>query len=140
MIQYSDLIGIPFEYGGRGPDRYDCYGLNMECNRRAGITVPDLRSPDNIQEISELVGIVKTRWTPIWVKQGEGEEYWPKHADLPVGSTLVLQVKGLACHVAYVVRPGHFIHTWEAIGGVVEERISLWKARILGVYKFDGTP
>ena len=136
MLQYGDLIGVPFEYGGRGPDTYDCYGLVMECNRRAGIIIPDQRSPRDGTEAAELMGHVKTRWTPIWEKREAN--HFPSSADTPVGSTLLLNIKGLGCHVGYQVRPRQFIHTWEALGGVATERTSLWKMRILGVYKFDG--
>src|SRR3990167_3147116 len=40
-INYIDLLGKPFEYGGRGPDTYDCWGLCMEIYKRLGIQLPD---------------------------------------------------------------------------------------------------
>ena len=44
MIDYTDLLGKPFAYGGRGPDAYDCYGLAVEVCRRAGVALPAWRS------------------------------------------------------------------------------------------------
>lgn len=41
----NDLIGKPFEYGGRGPDKYDCWGLCVEISKRAGIFLPDINTP-----------------------------------------------------------------------------------------------
>lgn len=43
-IDFSDLLGKGFEYGGRGPDTYDCYGLAREVSRRAGIELPEWES------------------------------------------------------------------------------------------------
>lgn len=39
----SDLIGLPYELGGRGPTAYDCAGLVMEMQRRQGLPggIPD---------------------------------------------------------------------------------------------------
>jgi cell wall-associated NlpC family hydrolase len=137
MIQYVDLIGVPFEYGGRSLGSLDCYGLVMECNRRNGIDIPDQRSPQNRDEIAELMGSVKSRWNPLWTKEHVG--HFPTSEQVVVGSTLLLQVSGLACHVGYVLDHNKFIHAWEAIGGIATERLSLWNKRILGIYKFDDT-
>lgn len=52
MIDYEDLIGIPFVNHGR--DRavgFDCYGLVMEMYRRLVLTSPNLRQ----------TGMTKTR-------------------------------------------------------------------------------
>ena len=37
---YADLIGKPFQEGGRGPSAYDCVGLCMEFQRRRGLVLP----------------------------------------------------------------------------------------------------
>lgn len=42
MIDYDDLIGIPFINGGRDRNKgFDCYGLVMEVYRRCGIALPE---------------------------------------------------------------------------------------------------
>ena len=38
---YVDLLGKSFQYGGRGPEAYDCYGLCIELRRRAGLPMPE---------------------------------------------------------------------------------------------------
>lgn len=38
---YIDLIGKPFEFGSRGPNTFDCYGLCMEVYKRLGRELPD---------------------------------------------------------------------------------------------------
>tara|TARA_R100001086_G_scaffold249921_1_gene191834 strand:- start:247 stop:669 length:423 start_codon:yes stop_codon:yes gene_type:complete len=136
MLQYADLIGVPFAYNGRGPDTYDCYGLNMEIYRRLGVKVPDVRSPTDLDDIAAVMGFEKTKWTTLWTKEGIGDA--PSHADMPVGATLMFNVNGRTSHVGIVVRPGRFLHAWEHLGGVAEERISLWRRRIEGIYRFDG--
>lgn len=40
MFDYSDLLNKLFEYGGRGPDSYDCYGLMIELNKRLNRFMP----------------------------------------------------------------------------------------------------
>ncbi len=37
---FNDLLGKEFQYGGRGPERYDCYGLCIEVRRRLGLHTP----------------------------------------------------------------------------------------------------
>lgn len=54
-FDYIDLLGKRFEYGGRGPDAYDCYGLYMEIQRRRGVIVPDVNSPSEAEKIHKIV-------------------------------------------------------------------------------------
>lgn len=40
---FTDLIGVPYKEHGRGKDEgFDCYGLVLECCRRAGTPLADL--------------------------------------------------------------------------------------------------
>ena len=41
----TDLIGLPYRRGARGPDAYDCYGLCIEVSKRAGIEIPEIPTP-----------------------------------------------------------------------------------------------
>lgn len=134
MIDYCDLIGVQFEFGGRGPETYDCYGLTMECHSRMGIVIPDYRSPEVLSEIADLLAANKYRWKQVAKKQGK--ELIPMALMTP-GTVLEIRVNGLACHVGFVHRPRNFLHTWEDSGGVVENEITDWRERILGVYEYD---
>lgn len=133
MLDYLDLLGTPFEYQGRGPDTYDCYGLLSELYRRLGITIPDYKSPNNLIEIADIMGREKRLWEPLWIRDKEA----PNLSDIPLHSTIMFNVQGLVCHVGFVVAPNKFIHTWEGIGGVAVERVSLWRQRIAGIYQFN---
>ncbi len=47
-MTFTDLIGIPYKEHGRSKEEgFDCYGLVLECFRRAGTPLADLdyRSP-----------------------------------------------------------------------------------------------
>lgn len=37
----DNLIGKPFEYGARGPDKFDCYGICIEVFNKAGKHFPE---------------------------------------------------------------------------------------------------
>lgn len=119
----ADLIGKPFEYGGQGPDRYDCYGLVREVYRRSGYELPFSLSPSNHTEITVLMAGKMNHFKPI---------------DPVPGAIVGLRVGRLMCHVGILVRQDHILHTWERSGGVIIERISMgaWANRVTGHYEF----
>lgn len=43
-VDYRDLLGKDFEYGGRGPDTFDCFGIVKELARRTGVDLPEYGS------------------------------------------------------------------------------------------------
>lgn len=135
VIQTVDLIGVPFIHGGRDLAKgVDCFGLLIECHRRLGIEIPDFRSPQFHFEIESALAVEKQSW--VCHSERTVEEPVPLTACLP-GRSLLIKVRGCACHVGFVHKPGWFIHTWEDTNGVTQERLSLWKQRILGVYEFQ---
>ena len=134
MIDTADLIGVPFAYGGRGPNTYDCFGLLIELERRStGRIVPDVRSPESLAEIADALDIEKFKWDCLWEKSTDDAVPF---AALEAGSAIMIRVNGLACHVGFIHKPRHFLHTWEGTGGVTQEKLELWRHRILGVYKY----
>lgn len=135
MIDYHDLIGIQFEYGGRDLNALDCYGLVMLIHERMGKKLPDYRSPEALTDIALLMAGEKYRWEQKAVKEGDN---LISFKDMQPGRVLEIKVKGLACHVGFIHRPRYFLHTWEGTGGVTEESLSLWHRNILGVYEYRG--
>lgn len=77
----------------------------------------------------------KFSWTCFWERSDADPA---PYAEMKPGRGLLLRVKGLACHVGYIHKPRRFLHTWEGTGGVTEERIEIWRQRIIGVYGYDG--
>lgn len=120
----DDLLGLPFAYGGRGPDSFDCYGLIRWLLKEDGIDVPDYRYK------SDKIALMRAfrEGLPVWRK-----------TEIKPGGVLMFRVPG-GFHVGYVMNNGRdFIHTWEASGGVCVERISAWQQRILGCYEYVGS-
>ena len=60
LFNCQDLMGKPFEYGGRGPDAYDCYGLMIELNKRLDRQMPqDYISMEDCYGIQEQINDAK---------------------------------------------------------------------------------
>jgi cell wall-associated NlpC family hydrolase len=120
----TELIGIPFERGGRGPDSFDCYGLcRYIIERDQGVKVPDYGAPEDAGMIHALM--VGSR------------EFW-RRLDYPKEGALVMFKTGrFIAHCGIVIPDYRFIHTWEQSGGVVTERLDHWKHRIVGFYEYS---
>lgn len=121
---HSDLIGIPFRYGGRGDGAFDCYGLVMELHKRRGIELPDYLSPKDKGVIASMMASQVT----LWRKVEEPE----------VGDVILMRIGIFNCHVGVLLDDGEFIHTYEASGGVCIESLSGWDRRIEGYYRYEG--
>lgn len=103
---HLDLLGIPFERGGRGPHTFDCYGLAREMFARAGIAVPDFVSPGSIEEVAELISANEARWRRV--------DYGTP------GSLVTFRVEGVGAHIGYVLTADRFIHAFEHTGVTIE--------------------
>lgn len=122
---FSDLIGVEFEYGGRGPSSYDCWGLVQECYRRwHGVDLPDYRSTSNASENAVLM-------------EKEGLRLWRQLPSIEKGSVILIRVKRLGAHVGFVHSDTRFIQSLENMG-VIESRIDKFQRQILGAYKYVG--
>lgn len=125
-FEYIDLIGVPFQYGGRGPNTYDCWGLVMELYRRRGIKLPDYQSNSDTGVIAAKMAVGIQLFQPC--------EYRP-------GAILAIRIPvgghSPVAHVGVLLDHGRFIHTWEKTAGVTIERIEpTWKHRIAGAYRY----
>lgn len=123
-MDVTDLIGIPFKYGARGPDEYDCYGLIQHLLlREQNIKVPDYLGYDGPKTV---MGYFHSA-LPMWEK-----------IPLQAGGILLFRVPG-QFHVGYVLDDCRtFIHSWEQSGGVCIERLSQWQNRLKGCYRYAG--
>lgn len=118
----DDLVGVPFVYGGRGPDSYDCYGLVMECWRRAhGVELPDFLSPSD-QGAQAAVGAIKlTQWTEV-----------PRAA----GVMVAIRVGRLVSHCGFMLDENTMIHAWNKTGGVTVIPLDRLEMHIAGFYTY----
>jgi cell wall-associated NlpC family hydrolase len=121
VVSCGDLIGKPFEYGGRGPDFFDCYGLVTEFMRRAGQRVPDYISREAQERIALDMEAARVSWMAC--------EPGP-------GAVALIRVGRHVCHVAIVMPRGKLMHTWARSGGVCIEDLDEWRHRITGFYRF----
>ena len=120
MVDFDDLIGMPFEYGGRGPERFDCYGLVMECARRDGITLPDFGFANRQALVHAMMGATMPQWIDVRRQPG---------------AVVLIRVGRFVSHVGYMVNDHQMIHAWEKSNGVTIVNVDTWKHRIVGFYK-----
>jgi cell wall-associated NlpC family hydrolase len=120
-VIYTDLIGTPFKYGGRGPEAYDCYGLVMELQRRMGIEIPDYKSPQNMGEIASLLACEIPRWIEV-----------PRAP----GTVVALRIGRYVSHVGLMIDNDRMVHTWEQSGGVCVECMYDWERRVAGFFRY----
>lgn len=120
---YTGLVGIPFKYGGRGPDYYDCYGLVMELHSRQGITLPDYESPEDFKTISQIIHKEIELWEP---------------CERQPGSVILIGGDRIHHHVATYIGFGRLIHTSESVGSVCIQNMKIWERSVVGYYSFKG--
>jgi cell wall-associated NlpC family hydrolase len=109
---YLDLMGLPFERGGRGPRHFDCYGLVKEMFRRAGNEVPDFHSPGTLEEIEALISEKCRKWRRVPVGTP--------------GALLTFRIEGFGAHVGYMLDNDRFIHAWETTGVTTDRLTGGW--------------
>ena len=114
-MRIHDLIGKPYEAGGRGPNTYDCAGLVVEMQRRQGrmVVVPDTPASEVGQALS-MRRILRESWRQLmW--PDFGCVVWFKDED----------------HVGTMVTMHRFIHVSDDGCGVVLESLDSprWKRK-----------
>lgn len=124
-LAIDDLLGLPYRQGGRLPgDGTDCFGLIVECCRRAGRPIPDpflsAEQPTDARQwiVERLAG-------------------WRRCEVPTAGCVVELRSHAHPAHVGYMLDEREFVHSVEG-AGVVVSRIDRdpWKYRILGVYAY----
>ncbi len=125
-VEWLDLLGMPYVENARmGDGGIDCYGLVLELRRRIGRPIPDIYNPEGGQE---ACGRIFAAHLHEWQELGR-----------PVpGSVALIRLGRRFSHCAYVLNQDYIVHTWEESGGVVKERISDWRHRIVGFYDYVG--
>jgi murein DD-endopeptidase len=124
LFDYMDLLGKHFEYGGRGPDAYDCYGLCIELYRRMGIELPHYQSVSDPAEIH--------------CRMADGRLRHITQIDRPEpGCFVMFSIRPpFVSHIGIVLEDcNRFIHIMQKSSVTVERLDSvLWEKKIAGFY------
>jgi cell wall-associated NlpC family hydrolase len=122
----TDLVGVPFIDGGRGPEGYDCWGLVCEVFKREGITLKDYNLCCHDSE--GFYSFFKEE-LPQWTRH--------EHPNIPSPSVVAIRFNHpvFVNHVGAYIGDGKFLHTREKIGVCIEKiDAPYWKHRIEGFY------
>ena len=97
MIYYNDLLGAKYKPHGRGDGGFDCYGLVLECCRRAGTPIKDpFQKYEHLHVGAELLYI--NDYNNI------------KEINAPKTGAIAECKTGENLHVAYMVTPQLALH------------------------------
>ena len=134
IIEYADLIGIPFVDGGRTREGLDCWAVVLECYRRAGVLLKDPFASKRQADILPMQGEDVDRWI------AEQFDHWERIDTPGIGSVVAFRdVDGAAVHVGVVVEPGKFLHALKRTGVVVGKLDrEPWCTAMMGAYAYRG--
>lgn len=124
-----ELIDTPFRHQGRAPGvGLDCAGVFVLVCRAFGLPVEDEPAYGRNPYKGLLEKCVARQPFMTKVPKDEARE----------GDILLMRFDGEPQHIA--IHAGEtMIHSYEHVGRVVEHRISsMWRARIVHVYRFEG--
>lgn len=97
MIYYNDLLGAKYKPHGRGDGGFDCYGLVLECCKRAGTPIKDpFQKYEHLPAGSEMLYI--NDYNNI------------KEINAPKTGAIAECKTGENLHVAYMVTPQLALH------------------------------
>lgn len=125
-LEYLDLLGAEFSYGGKGSGTYDCWHLSREIYKRLGVDVPEFDSPSENSLINTMIR----------------DEMWKivDKIDKPEPYCFVL----FKLHPKYVTHIGVVLEDCDSFIHIMQKsRVSVeklsephWKTKIEGFYKW----
>jgi cell wall-associated NlpC family hydrolase len=122
-------LGVPFRHQGRTPPlALDCAGLFVQVCLDLGLPVLDEQGYGR-NPFRGLLEQCISRQTFLFRVPKE---------QMQAGDVLLMKFEGEPQHIA-IHAGSTMIHSYEHAGRVVEHRISsMWRARIVHVYRFEG--
>jgi cell wall-associated NlpC family hydrolase len=127
----TDLLGVPFVDGRRGPDGYDCWGLVREVFRRYGVELPDYKLCCRDSEgFNGLYAAELSRWTR------------REAPDIPIPAVVAIRFNHpvFVNHVGVYIGDSKFLHTREKTGVVIERTDAPYWRRIIEGFYTKGNP
>lgn len=96
-MKYDDLLNIPFKKFGRDKNGFDCYGVVMECCKRAGTPLRDL--------YDDIVDLPADKVND-YIRGGLNV----RQISEPKKGSLVYSIYHGNTHVGYIVERGKVLH------------------------------
>lgn len=103
-MKYEDLLAVPFKWGGRDKSGMDCWGVVVECCRRAGTPIAD-------PFISLSGSISEDEAMRVRLKKINARE-----AGSPAVGRILYCTAGKLSHVGYIAERGKLVHAVEGKG------------------------
>lgn len=125
-------VGLPYADCGRGPDRYDCWGLVQAVYRDVfDVALPgyddDYASSVAGAEIQTLID----RESRVWQRIAD-------QADIRLGDVVIFRILGQRMHCGIALDTEQFLHVLQGCEAVVERLTSpVWRNRISGIYRHE---
>jgi cell wall-associated NlpC family hydrolase len=80
----ADLIGLPYQDRGRGPDAYDCEGLFLKVQQRRGYTGGKAANGPTEQRARAWLHVAESDWFPLEAPRAGCAVFFPQ--ELHVGT------------------------------------------------------
>lgn len=126
MVPVEDLLGVPYRLGARLPGpATDCFGLVVECCRRAGRPIPDpFVSADEPTDVKR------------WIAERLGG--WRRCEAAVPGGVVEFRSGEVVGHIGYLLNEVEFLHSLRTAGAVIS-RVDRapWRDRIVGFYAYE---
>lgn len=128
----ADYVGLPYEEGGRGPDKFDCWGVAMLVAREQfGLPVPDY---DGVHWGPGHRGNIINTARVIADEAAGYDEVRPGFEE--PGDFIVLSIAGRPLHVGVVAVPGWMIHGTDGADSALERYDGMvWRCRVEAFYR-----
>lgn len=126
MIDYNDLIGIPFSEHGDGITGINCHELMRKGFAKHGIDVPETNlsvCASKVASNREITNKLLEEWKPI---------------NRPVVPCGILISSSSAHHIGVYVGENRILHVSMNTNSTIERLYPKYKNRVLGFYRFIG--
>lgn len=121
-MKYDDLLNVPFKWGGRDKSGLDCWGVVVECCRRAGTPVADPFSARTNAEIpdEEMAAYITS-------------ELNVREIEAPKAGAILYADFGGTKHAGYLVNKREVLHSLSEKGVKISPLAAFKKAKLYEV-------
>ena len=129
MIDFRDLIGIPFKADSNNQWGIDCFNLMRAVHKKYGYNIP-----------STNIAVCASREISNKEIQRKIIEDWQKieKPQTPCGVLIASSDPRFAHHIATYIGDNRILHITKNTNSMVERLFPKYKTRVLGFYKYIG--